>query len=65
MHGSVFPLTILCYSVASTIPLALDMVTSLSLASSPGFPLLGTKNELRRREAWSNSSPVRHFRFSI
>ncbi len=38
-----------------------DYKIGQSVASSPGFPLLGTKNELRRREAWSNSSHVRHF----
>ncbi len=42
-----------------------SIVITQSLASSPGFPLLGTKNELRRREAWSNSSHVRHFRYSV
>ncbi len=36
----------------------------MNIASSPGFPLMGTKNELRRREAWSNSSHVRHFRYT-
>ncbi len=34
--------------------------TTFFLASSPGFPLMGTKkNELRRREAWSNSIHMR------